>query len=220
MMESYLTRQWDLLPPEKTKMKISIMGAGAIGSQVAVCLSKMGFTDLIVFDFDTVDEENMNNQWYGPEDIGEMKVEALKKQIKRMTGAEMEACFLLGDKDTPDFQEQIIVSAVDSMKARVNIYERAKRLYKCDWFIDPRMSAEKGAIYVVNLRDETSKSKYEKSLYSDEEATSEACTAKATMYCSMLLSGQVCKTIKDIAVSEAPMKKCFWDVRKNAIMFM
>ena len=54
-MSEYLVRQLDILPPEQTITPITIIGAGAIGSFVALSLAKMGFDDITVYDFDKIE---------------------------------------------------------------------------------------------------------------------------------------------------------------------
>jgi len=214
-MDQYLTRQMDILPPSKLGLEIAIVGAGAIGSQTAMCLAKMGFTLISVYDFDVVDEENMNCQWYGPSDIGSSKVTAIIDNVEALTnviigGYEQRVDSENRIKGTPD----VIICAVDSMKVRSELWD----MYKdsaIKWWIDPRMGAEEGLLYGVNLREETSKIRYEKTLYTDDEAVQEACTAKATMYCAMILSGQVAKKVKDIAVEDPVNHTLMMNIKKD-----
>lgn len=217
MKDEFLTRQWDLLPPDKTKARVTIVGAGAIGSQVVLCLAKMGFKDLVVYDDDVVTEENINCQWYGPGQVDNKKVVALMYTVQSMTGLIINTNTNKFTSTSEDNNSVIVVAAVDSMEARKVIWERAKKFFKIKYFIDPRMSAEEGAIYTVSMEDEKSCKAYEKSLYADSESVAEACTAKATMYCAMLLGGQVAKNVKDIVVDEIPAKTILWNIRKNAV---
>lgn len=219
MKDEFLTRQWDLLPPDKTKARVTVIGAGAIGSQVVLCLAKMGFKNIDVWDNDEVNAENVNCQWYGPEDAANKlkKVTALRNIVKAMSGVEITPRIMHFDEKSADTEAVVVIAAVDSMEARKMIWERVKRFFKLKYFIDPRMSAEEGAIYTVNMEDEKGCKSYEKSLYTDGESVSEACTAKATMYCAMLLGGQVAKNVKDIVVDEIPAKTILWNIRKNAV---
>ena len=47
-------------------VRIGIAGLGGMGSNVAVMLVRSGFRDLVVADFDTVDESNIARQAYLP----------------------------------------------------------------------------------------------------------------------------------------------------------
>lgn len=202
MKTIFLTRQMDILPPDCTNLDIAVIGAGAIGSQVTLCLAKMGFQYITVYDFDMVDDENMNCQWYGPSDIGSNKTSALVKNVEDLTGVKINEESRAVNKDLPiEGSPDIIICAVDSMKVRNEIYNMYKKTL-VKWWIDPRMGAEEGLVYTVDLSSDKEKERYEKTLYTDDESVQEACTAKATMYCAMILSGQVSKKVKDIAVKD------------------
>ena len=64
--------------------RIGIAGAGGIGSNVADNLIRMGFNDLKIVDFDRVEKSNLNRQFYFEDQVGQKKVEALKKNLKRI----------------------------------------------------------------------------------------------------------------------------------------
>ena len=215
MHNQYLVRQADVLPFDKLEQEITVIGAGAIGSQVTMCLAKMGFQDLTVYDFDDVDEENINCQWFGPEDINKSKVHALMNHVNYMTGVEIKTVGNAYPSRQIKTHSGVLISSVDSMKARTEIFDYCLTNTDVGYFIDPRMSAEEGLIYFVDLGDETSIDNYKKTLYTDDEAVSEACTAKATMYCAMMLAGHVAKIVKDLAVGDKPPHTVQWNIRKD-----
>ncbi len=65
----------------KTKT-VGIAGAGGLGSNSAMALARSGIGNLVIADFDTIDMSNLNRQYYFYEQIGKMKVLALKENIK------------------------------------------------------------------------------------------------------------------------------------------
>lgn len=65
-------------------MKIGILGAGGIGSNVAVNLVRSGVSNLKIADFDRIDLSNLNRQFYFHDQIGRSKVEALKENLERI----------------------------------------------------------------------------------------------------------------------------------------
>jgi molybdopterin-synthase adenylyltransferase len=71
--------------------RIAICGAGAVGSTLADSLARQGVKRLRVIDFDRVEARNLATQTYTTEDVGSLKVEALKNQIFRATGVEIDA---------------------------------------------------------------------------------------------------------------------------------
>ncbi|MEA3496245.1 MAG: sulfur carrier protein ThiS adenylyltransferase ThiF [Bacteroidota bacterium] len=63
---------------------IGIAGAGGLGSNCAVALARVGIGKLIISDFDIVEESNLNRQYFFYNQIGEKKVDALKKNINKI----------------------------------------------------------------------------------------------------------------------------------------
>lgn len=64
---------------EKT---IGIAGCGGLGSNAAVALVRAGIGKLILADFDSVEESNLNRQYYFRDDIGFRKTEALARHLE------------------------------------------------------------------------------------------------------------------------------------------
>lgn len=67
--------------------RVGIAGCGGLGSNCAVSLARTGVGHLVVADFDVVSESNLNRQYFFKDQIGQLKVEALKKNIHRITPA-------------------------------------------------------------------------------------------------------------------------------------
>ena len=210
----HLTRQLDIISGEALDKRITIIGAGAVGSWVALSLAKMGFQRINVWDDDEVTIENMNCQFYPYKLIGEKKVDALYKLIKGFANIEIRT-----------FDRRytggagIVIAAVDSMESRKIIWDAHKNSAWTSYIIDPRMGGESSLMYVMNPNDEKDIKAYEKTLYSDENAVQERCTAKSTIYTANLLAGQVCKAVKDIAVGQPYVRVSQWDIGNNEVMW-
>lgn len=123
-------RQTAIFDPEETVMfqgentplfaiPIAIIGAGNIGSNTAIALTKMGLFNITIFDEDTIEAHNLSSQAYLQEQVGMSKTDALCSIIERMndratpigvreyaTGKELKSHFA------------IIISAVDSLEER------------------------------------------------------------------------------------------------------
>jgi hypothetical protein len=211
---AHLTRQLKLIPLEVLEEPITIIGAGAVGSFTTLSLAKMGFTNITVFDFDKIDVENMNCQFYRFGDIGSFKVEALKDLVKDFTRVEINAVNGLYESG---YFKGIVISAVDSMKVRKLIWDNHKDIaIGTKLIIDPRMGAESALIYAMNPWNSKDVESYEKALYSDENAVAEDCTAKATMYTATMLAGQVCKIVKDYLTKSVPYARTtMWNIAGN-----
>ena len=63
---------------------IGIAGLGGLGSNAAVSLARAGVGRLVLIDFDIIEEENLNRQYYFFDQIGKRKVEAIEDNIKRI----------------------------------------------------------------------------------------------------------------------------------------
>ncbi|HOH47611.1 MAG TPA: sulfur carrier protein ThiS adenylyltransferase ThiF [Candidatus Cloacimonadota bacterium] len=65
---------------------IGIAGAGGLGSNIANLLYRAGVGKLIIADFDRITPSNLNRQFYFQDQIGRLKVEALKENLERIGG--------------------------------------------------------------------------------------------------------------------------------------
>jgi adenylyltransferase/sulfurtransferase len=61
---------------------VLLVGAGGIGNTVAAQLAASGIEELLVADFDRIDETNLSRQFlFGPDDVGEHKVNVLLQRL-------------------------------------------------------------------------------------------------------------------------------------------
>ena len=71
----------------KNKLKektVGIAGCGGLGSNCAVALARVGVGNLLIVDFDVIEESNLNRQYYFFDQIGKKKSAALKDNIKKI----------------------------------------------------------------------------------------------------------------------------------------
>jgi sulfur carrier protein ThiS adenylyltransferase len=66
------------------KFRVGIAGAGGLGSNCAAALARTGIGTLVIADFDKVEPSNLSRQYYFINQIGMMKVEALKDNLLRI----------------------------------------------------------------------------------------------------------------------------------------
>jgi len=66
---------------EKT---VGIAGCGGLGSNCAVALARVGVGNLIIADFDVVENSNLNRQYYFSDQVGSLKVTSLAWNIRRI----------------------------------------------------------------------------------------------------------------------------------------
>lgn len=71
--------------------RVVVCGAGAVGSNLVHNLVRQGFRTLAVIDRDRVEEANLATQTYRRSDLGAQKAVALRNDVFRIAGVELEA---------------------------------------------------------------------------------------------------------------------------------
>lgn len=176
---------------------MTMIGAGGIGAIATIVLGKMGFGKLEVYDKDVVEEENVATQFYTSFDIGTKKVSALydifslmAEDVEFISHAEE----VTAATDLP--RSDIVISGVDSINARKEIWEAVKRT-SCIRYIETRMTAETFQMYVVDPENGEWYDNFIKSV-NEEDVPDLPCTAKATFYTGALAAsmiGMACRRI-------------------------
>ena len=170
---------------------ITLIGAGAVGSFTALSLIKMGIGSLEVYDHDTVSPHNLPNQWFRPEDIDKAKVDALATLLRTFGGVVTPHA----EKFSRQRVKGIVVSAVDSMAVRRDVWRHIRKCRTVPFYVDARMGGEFGMVLSVDLASVESIEFYEKHLYSDGEAAPVPCTAQSIIYCTAGLGAYVASTV-------------------------
>lgn len=201
--------QLDLFDPDEDgKKKILIVGAWGIGSTTAYALAQMGFQFITVVDFDEVELHNTASQFYRQDQLGVMKVEALKQNIKDFTGVEITA---ICDKFKPEMTKgmDIVIMGVDVMEIRKQIAEACGM-----WvtrFIDCRMQGS--AFEIHNFIPELELDMYMKTRFPDSEASQVKCTEKSISYNCLAIAAVIARICKGIARwEEAILDRNNWQV--------
>lgn len=198
-----LSRQIDTLPKTVLKSKVTVIGAGGIGSWTVLGLSKLGFENIEVFDDDEIEDVNIPSQVFSHKQIGKKKVTGLN-----------DLCALLADTQLTTHETKftecktsVLIVAVDNMKTRKQVAEglRDGKLF-ADFVIDARMAIESGIIQPYSF---STVKKYLETLYTDEEAVQEACTNRAISYTTMIIGGLICKTIISYLKDESSLSTNF-----------
>lgn len=78
--------EWDT-DPRLADKRVAIIGCGGLGSNVAEMLVRAGVGHLVLIDFDTVCESNLNRQAYFVDQIGMPKTDALAVNLRRIRPA-------------------------------------------------------------------------------------------------------------------------------------
>ena len=106
---------------------VGIAGVGGLGSNAAISLARAGVGRLILVDFDSVEENNLTRQYYFRDQIGKVKVEALKENIKKVNPWLKIDIFnqklTVGSMDEPFHDADVIIEALDSAVAKTSFIE-------------------------------------------------------------------------------------------------
>jgi molybdopterin/thiamine biosynthesis adenylyltransferase len=174
------TRQRDWFDPTTEQTKLTVIGAGGIGSLFTLMAGKLGISKITIYDDDLIESHNLPNQLFPLDSFGYYKADAMSSTLEAFTISEPVA---KNEKVTKDTRlSGLIVSGVDSMDARKEIAQavHANRL-NIPRYWDARIGGEKIVIYSVNPRDPAEWAAYEKTLYSDEDAQEDPCTRRSVI---------------------------------------
>lgn len=187
-------RQMDLVSLEAMAVPITVIGVGGIGSRTMSCLADVGASNMTGYDDDVVEEENRAPQGYRACDIGKPKVVAKAEIIEMMTDLK-----ITGKHERFGAQhvaEGIVISGVDSMKSRAEIWRAIKGKFGVKLYIDGRMLGEMYHIYSLNPISPREIKAYEATLFSDEDVEPVPCTSKATANTAWHIASEITNLVK------------------------
>ena len=213
--EDIYHRQLDIVPLDRLrKARVTVIGCGAVGSFTAFTLAKMGVGKITVYDHDTVTEHNLPNQLFRIQDIGKEKVVALREIVEEFHGINVETRGKYLDQPLGG----IVIVAVDSMDARISLWERVKYNPSVDLFIDSRMGAEVGRIITIHPTDPSGVGFYEETLHSSREALQARCTEKTIIYTVLGIASSICGKVKKHLAGQMIHKSITLDFRQAILL--
>lgn len=105
--------------PKLQRAKVLLLGVGGVGGFCLDGLYKTGIEDVTIVDFDYFDPTNQNRQ-IGSENVGEIKVEVLKKLYPNITPIHQKVTREWIEK--MDFSAfNVVIDAIDDMSAKVQL---------------------------------------------------------------------------------------------------
>lgn len=178
-------RQESLVPSDRLQdLRVTVIGVGAIGRQVALQLAAIGVRRLQLIDFDQVEWTNITTQGYLQSDLGKFKTTATRETAERL--ASEIVITELQDRFRPRHETgSIIFCCVDSISVREAIWRAVSA--RCEFFVDGRMLGE--VIRVLAVTPEEVREYYESTLFDQSESQPGACTAQSTIYTANIAAG-------------------------------
>lgn len=158
--------QEDLFDPRYAR-KVILIGAGSVGSYVALFLAKMGVADIEVWDADVVLSHNTPASLYSHNDIGRRKVESLTEHVERLTNVQIKAVPTMYSGE--ELRGVSVIACVDTMATRKMIWEKVKLCPTIDLFCETRVNAWYLEVFAVAPCNPEDIKRYEDALFSDKE---------------------------------------------------
>lgn len=164
---------------------IILVGSGGIGSNTLLALTKTVPAIYYAIDNDIVESYNIGTQMFTMDQVGKPKVAAIKSTCSNQSDTQVNPIkqFYSNDWKTP-----IMITGLDNMKARKEVYKAWKSKDNRELLLDGRMRANLYEVYAVTKDNQE---EYEKTLFDDSEVDDGPCTFKQTAYVGFLIAGRI-----------------------------
>ena len=169
-----LSKSYEYFQPEKDDARIHIVGCGSVGSTLAENLARCGVTKMTLWDFDKVEPHNICNQMFRQQDVGKLKVEALKDILTDINPDVVDELELKPDGWKGKLMSGYIFLAVDNIELRRQIVEKHMDSPFVKAVFDFRTLLESAQHYAADWNDLKMKQDLLKSMqFSHDEAAEE-----------------------------------------------
>jgi len=207
------TRGKDFFDPDTIESEVTIIGCGGIGSFAAHALAKLGVGKLNLVDFDTVEAHNVPNQLFTMANVGEPKSYSLAWELSKTTNAAVngyrgrvtEEGLLQedGEEWKIPLGSGVVISALDSMEARADLWKLVRMRMATSLFLDGRLGGQNVVLYAVNPVDLADIKGYEATLHSDEEGLDQPCTGRNIIDVGYAMASLITRHVRKHYAGEA-----------------
>lgn len=169
-----LSKSHDFFQPEKDRARIHIVGCGSVGSTLAENLARCGVTTMTLWDFDVVEPHNICNQMFRQQDVGRLKVEALKDILTEINPDLTDTVDLKPDGWQGKLMSGYVFLCVDNIELRRKIVEAHMDSPYVKAMFDFRTLLESAQHYAADWGERKQKQNFLNSMqFSHEEAADE-----------------------------------------------
>ena len=189
-----LSKHLEFFNPVELDKPIHIIGLGAIGSNLAMQLTRLGCTNFYLYDFDKVEPKNIANQIYYYQDRDQLKTDATAYNMRSINPDVKLRTFDKGY--TSQALSGYVFLAVDNIDLRRTIVEENQLNSNIDSIYDFRMGLSDAQHYAA---DWTDKESIKRLLSTMQFTREEAAAAQPVSACGTTLS--VLPTIQIICAS-------------------
>lgn len=112
------------------KSTVMVVGCGAVGSFAIEALARSGVGHLVVVDFDTVEESNINRQLFAlTSTVGAAKVDVAAARVRDINpDVVVDALNMRWDENSDvDIVPDFVIDAIDSVESKVALYRWAHK---------------------------------------------------------------------------------------------
>ncbi len=188
-----------------TQQDVTLIGAGGLGSNIAVSLCRLlGNKKLVIYDPDVIEYKNLAGQNFGISNLGEDKAMTVKEQCLNFNPS----LHCIGNNQSFEEFRSLpfaTVTGLDNMATRSLVYykwiqkieeRRGMEVPPDDIttriLIDARLSAETWQVFCITSDNKKAQEEYEsKWLFSDEEADEGVCSYKQTAFAAQMCASFV-----------------------------
>lgn len=209
-------RQQDVLDVSRlSRLGITLIGLGSIGSVTGLFLGKMGLVSLKAFDADCVEVHNWSNQMFCNQDIGRPKAEAFKDLVT-IYGGSMPNATAVRYVDQP--LTEVVISAVDSMESRKVIWKSIREKPEVKLYLDARMGLETMMVWAVRPQIREDRVAYSQSIVPDDQTHQDPCTARTVCYTPLMAASILCSYVKRYVSGEQIPRRVILDLATHTMM--
>lgn len=216
MNEDRYLRQQDVLDAKAvTRLGVTLIGLGSIGSITGLYLGKMGVVGLQAYDPDVVEAHNWSNQMYSDDDIGHRKADAFIDLMIAFGGHTPNATAARYENRP---LTEVVISAVDSMESRKIIWKSVREKPEVKLYLDARMGLQTLKVLAVRPQIRDDRVIYSQSIVPDDQAHSDPCTARTVCYTPLMAASIICSHVKRYVCGELIPRQVVLDLTTHTLL--